>query len=84
MRVSERSPRAAYGTGKLALKYAHTVTYLITFSCYGSHLHGEPSGSVDRHHNLYGSPGVDVDPALETAERTGMDQNPYSLGSDTT
>ena len=28
---------------------AVTVVYLITFACYGCHLHGDPSGSVDRH-----------------------------------
>jgi len=26
------------------------LTYLITFSCYGSHLHGSENGSVDRDH----------------------------------
>ncbi len=24
----------------------------ITFTCYGARLHGDESGSVDRHHNL--------------------------------
>ena len=28
------------------------MTYLITFACYGCHLHGQESGSVDRGHNL--------------------------------
>jgi len=30
------------------------VIYLITFACYGAHLHGDESGSVDRKHNLPG------------------------------
>jgi hypothetical protein len=32
------------------------VTYLITFSCYGCHLHGSESGSVDREHSARGAP----------------------------
>jgi len=39
------------------------VTYLITFACYGSHLHGDESGSVDRNHNV---PGHRLVPADET------------------
>lgn len=31
------------------------LTYLITFRSYGTWLHGEP-GSVDRFHNIYGTP----------------------------
>ncbi|MBI2822789.1 MAG: hypothetical protein HYX74_11260 [Acidobacteria bacterium] len=32
------------------------MAYLITFSCYGTRLHGHPLGSVDRTHNIPGSP----------------------------
>ena len=39
------------------------VTYLITFACYGCHLHGDESGSVDREHNLPGSRLVTGDPS---------------------
>ena len=35
----------------------HTpLAYLITFRCYGTWLHGDSRGSVDRFHNRYGSP----------------------------
>ena len=27
--------------------------YFITFACYGTHIHGDPSGTVDRNHNAY-------------------------------
>jgi len=30
--------------------------YLITFRCYGTWLHGDERGSVDRFHNRYGAP----------------------------
>lgn len=32
------------------------LAYLITFRCYGTWLHGDERGSIDRHHNQYQSP----------------------------
>src|SRR6266849_6415252 len=32
------------------------LAYHLTFRCYGTWLHGEPRGSVDRFHNRYGTP----------------------------
>jgi len=55
------------------------VTYLITFACYGRHLHGDESGSVDRKHNLPGSPLVAANPPRVSAEQARMDQPPYSM-----
>lgn len=41
------------------IKEDHTpVAYLITFRCYGTWLHGDARGSVDRHRNVYGSPRI--------------------------
>ncbi len=34
------------------------LAYLITFRCYGTWLHGDERGSVDRFHNQYGSPRI--------------------------
>jgi hypothetical protein len=56
-----------------------SVTYLITFACYGCHLHGYESGSVDREHNLPGSRLIEGDPNRVSAERLRMDQLPYSM-----
>jgi REP element-mobilizing transposase RayT len=55
------------------------VTYLITFACYGSHFHGDESGSVDRAHNLRGSRLLKGDPQRVLAERQRMDQPPYDM-----
>jgi lysozyme family protein len=55
------------------------VTYLITFACYGAHVHGDESGSVDRDHNLPGGPMLDHNPTRLAAERHLMDQPPYAL-----
>jgi hypothetical protein len=55
------------------------VTYLITFTCYGCHLHGSVSGSVDREHNVRGTPLLEMDSARAAAEREAVDQAPYNL-----
>ncbi len=55
------------------------MIYPITFACYGSHLHGSESGSVDREHNAPGTPILEVDSARATAESERMDQIPYGL-----
>jgi hypothetical protein len=44
------------------------VTHLITFACYGCHLHGDESGSVDREHSLPESY------ASRCLNRMGLDQ----------
>jgi len=53
------------------------LTYLITFACYGCHLHGDPEGSVDRKHNQPGSPLVEPCPKRVSVERRLMNQPPY-------
>jgi REP element-mobilizing transposase RayT len=55
------------------------VIYLITFACYGCHLHGSESGSVDPEHNVPGHRMLDVDSARAAVERKLMDQAPYDL-----
>lgn len=55
------------------------MTYLVTFVCYGCRLHGCESGSVDRQHNVPGTPILEVDSARATAEREHMDQAAYHL-----
>jgi REP element-mobilizing transposase RayT len=58
------------------------MRYFLTFACYGAHLHGQESGSVDRRHNLFGARVVESDPDRAAAERRRMRQPPYELGSD--
>ena len=55
------------------------MRYFITFACYGWHLHGEETGSVDRKHNLPGSRFLQPFPQHAEAERQLMDQPPFSL-----
>lgn len=55
------------------------MRYFVTFACYGARLHGEDSGSVDRHHNLVGSRLLEPDAQRRMAERRLMLQDPYVL-----
>jgi len=58
---------------------AQSMTYLITFACYGCHLHGSELGSVDRNHHLPGRRLLDSDPRRVSRELRLMDQLPYLL-----
>ena len=55
------------------------MIYLITFACYGGHLHGGESGSIDRKHNAPGTPILKVDSGRAAFEKELMDQAPYQL-----
>jgi REP element-mobilizing transposase RayT len=55
------------------------LRYFITFACYGARLHGDESGSVDRHHNLPGSRLLGSDSLRALSERQSMEQPPYRL-----
>jgi REP element-mobilizing transposase RayT len=57
------------------------VIYLITFVCYGSHLHGHEAGSVDRGHNLPGSRLIEGDAKRVSAEWELMNQPSYYMDS---
>jgi REP element-mobilizing transposase RayT len=58
------------------------MRYFLTFACYGAHLHGQESGSVDRRHNLFGARVLEADPDRVAAERRRMRQAPYELCGD--
>ncbi|MBI4465797.1 MAG: hypothetical protein HY647_13920, partial [Acidobacteria bacterium] len=55
------------------------LAYLITFTCYGTRLHGNAYGSVDREHNTYGTPFLPPDKARLLAEEKSLMQAPYEL-----
>ena len=58
------------------------MRYFITFACYGAHLHGDESGSVDRRCNVFGPRVLEADPHRAAAERRNMKQAAYELNSD--
>jgi hypothetical protein len=49
--------------------------YLITFRCYGTWLHGDQRGSMDRKQNVYGSP-ANRSQSVAVAVRLGSTQTP--------
>ncbi|MBZ5674805.1 MAG: hypothetical protein LAP61_11210 [Acidobacteriia bacterium] len=57
------------------------MAFLITFSCYGSHLHGSEDGSVDRNHNVLGGPCVAPEPGLLRARAGQMAEPIYALNN---
>jgi REP element-mobilizing transposase RayT len=60
----------------------HTpLAYLITFRSYGTWLHGDERGSVDRHHHRYSSPMLPLSPRRKQIERSLLKQPPVKLSS---
>ncbi len=61
------------------LRYNLPVFYLITFACFGCHLHGDESGSVDPQHHIYGNPFLPVNSRRVASERQRKDQPAYRM-----
>jgi REP element-mobilizing transposase RayT len=57
------------------------VGYLITFRCYGTWLHGDERGSVDRHHRSYGTPGLQPSTLRRKHDHDLLKQRPVILNS---
>jgi REP element-mobilizing transposase RayT len=55
------------------------LAYFITFTTYGTWLHGQATGSVDDEHNKVGSPFVEPNPNRRMANQEKMTQEPYQL-----
>jgi REP element-mobilizing transposase RayT len=55
--------------------------YLITFRCYGTWLHGDERGSVDRNHQGYGTPMLLASAQRRMHDRRLMKQPPVRLSS---
>jgi len=54
--------------------------YLITFRCYGTWLHGEERGSVDRrHYNRYGTPDMPANRKILEDEKSSLKQSKFIL-----
>ncbi|MCI0640513.1 MAG: transposase [Gemmataceae bacterium] len=55
------------------------LAFFITFTTYGTWLHGKDPGSVDRQHNEPETPLLPGNPLQELEEHDAMDQPAYSL-----
>ena len=59
---------------------AGPLAYFLTFTTYGTWLHGRDPGSVDRAHNEVGAPFLPPDAERMRAARVQMKEAPYTLG----
>ncbi len=55
------------------------LAYFITFTCYGTWLHGDEHGSVDREHNAPGTAVLEPNARRHGHEQEQLRQPPYSL-----
>ena len=55
-------------------------TYFVTFTCYGTWLHGDVRGSVDREHNQWQTPLLEPDEVRERDEFLRLRHSPVFLG----
>src|SRR6476620_8328800 len=55
------------------------LAYFITFTCFGTWLHGDERGSVNDDHNMFGTPFLPQSTFGTQAIRAEMTDQPYSL-----
>src|SRR5437773_2382568 len=55
------------------------LAYLITFRCYGTWVHGDERGSMDRKHNVYGSPKIAPNQSLQRSDIGQLRHAPVML-----
>ncbi len=59
------------------------LAYLITFRCYGTWLHGEERGSVDRrHYNRYGTPDMPANTKIFDDEKANLKTSAFVLNQE--
>src|SRR5713226_5862689 len=55
------------------------LAYLITFRCYGTWLHGDQRGSIDRFHNRYKSPYIEPNETWQRYNSQVLEGEPVIL-----
>lgn len=60
---------------------ADPLAYYITWSCYGTRLHGDPRGTVDRNHNTPNTPFLAEDRTRNVHASERMSGPPYVLSN---
>ena len=58
---------------------SYSLGYLLTFTCYGTRLHGDTRGSVDRKNNRYGMPLLSPESRRSRASASRMKHLAYRL-----
>ncbi len=57
------------------------LAHLITFRCYGTWLHGDGRGSIDRFHNRYRSPYIEPNKNWHRYNTSHLESEPVTLGA---
>jgi REP element-mobilizing transposase RayT len=57
------------------------LAYLITFRCYGTWVHGDGRGSMDRKHNIYRTPKIAPNQALQRSDLKQLKHPPITLNA---
>ena len=57
------------------------TAYFISFSCYGTWLHGDERGSIDRFHNTTNTPLLPPNPARLAREKSAMKSKAMEMSS---
>ena len=55
------------------------LAHLITFRCYGTWLHGDERGSIDRFHNRYKSPYIEANQSWQRYNTHTLEGDPVTL-----
>lgn len=58
---------------------ARPLAYFLTWTCYGTWLHGDPRGSVDAAHNEVGAPRITADTGWSHLEADRMTGGTFAL-----
>jgi REP element-mobilizing transposase RayT len=57
------------------------IAYLITFRTYGTWLHGDERGSIDKYHNIYKAPRAVASELREQVQRERLKSRPFLLNA---
>lgn len=57
------------------------LAYLITFRTYGTWLHGDERGSIDRYHNEFRGPRVPENPVMQKQQEVKLKSPPVKLNA---
>src|SRR3989338_5308479 len=57
----------------------YPLAYLITFTTYGTWLHGDERASVDKNHNCFGEEFLPHNPGLNLTEQNNLKYQPIKL-----
>src|SRR5437764_184502 len=57
------------------------LAYLITLRTYGTWLHGDERGSMDRKHNVYGTPKISANHRLRKSDQGLLKHPPITLNA---